>query len=77
MKNLQIQMNQVKIKKISIDNYDINTIINNTVIPIKYYNNNVLKITNTSINCTVKDCSRIGNYNINNTILCWIHCQKI
>ena len=77
MKNLQLLMNQVQIKKISIDNDDINTIINNTVIPIKYYNNNVIKITNPSINCTVKECSRIGNYNINNTIFCWIHCQKI
>ena len=77
MKNLLSVMNKTQIIKIPLDNFDINIIIKNKPIPINYYNNTILKMNKSSINCNFIDCQRLGRYNIKNTVYCWIHCQKI
>ena len=81
MKELLLEIQDIKIdvKSKHNNNDDINNLIirfeNNKPIPLKYYNKELIELKKNKIACN--SCKRIGQYKLDNKILCWIHAYSL
>ena len=80
MKELLVKIQDIKININNIyNNDDINNLIitfeKNKPIPLKYYNKELIELKKNKIVCN--SCKRIGQYKLNNDILCWIHAHSL
>lgn len=76
--NILMKSTDIKIKE-GIDINHINNFIvaieDNKPIPIIFYNKNLVEIKNSKNKCSV--CKRVGQYNCDNVIYCWVHAHTL